>query len=274
MIYGSRVRLHPGIILLVLPAGAAIAGIVGVFAAVPVTVFVASLTSSVVAALDPDVELEEEPMVRNVARSRGAMGLATAGDRGRARRHHPHPRPDSARRRSRSSWRPSWPHRSPPWSVRSGVGDGATSARRWWSPAGRCSPSWRSWSWPSWRSVRASRRRSEGGLTGAGEADDASGGLLGWLGSASAEVGSSIVGAVTGIIAAISSLAVVLVLASLLTFYVLRDGRKGWERVLGPLHGWQRVGARDHDAGTRSPCSAATWAVRRSSPPWGRSRSS
>ncbi len=30
MVYGSRVRLHPGIILLVLPAGAAIAGIVGV----------------------------------------------------------------------------------------------------------------------------------------------------------------------------------------------------------------------------------------------------
>ena len=53
MIYGSRVGLHPGVILLVLPAGAAFAGIIGVFAAVPVAVFVASITASVIAALGP-----------------------------------------------------------------------------------------------------------------------------------------------------------------------------------------------------------------------------
>ena len=53
MVYGSRVGLHPGVILLVLPAGAAFAGIIGVFAAVPVAVFVASITASVIAALGP-----------------------------------------------------------------------------------------------------------------------------------------------------------------------------------------------------------------------------
>ncbi len=46
-------------------------------------------------------------------------------------------------------------------------------------------------------------------------------------------------GAVTGILPP-PSLAVVLLLASLLTFYLLRDGRKGWERVSQPSSGWQR----------------------------------
>ena len=63
MVYGSRVGLHPGIILLVLPAGAAVAGIVGVFAAVPVTVFIASFSASVIAALEPEVATDEEPAV-------------------------------------------------------------------------------------------------------------------------------------------------------------------------------------------------------------------
>jgi predicted PurR-regulated permease PerM len=34
---------------------------------------------------------------------------------------------------------------------------------------------------------------------------------------------------------------VVLVLASLLTFYVLRDGRRGWDRITQPLGDWQRT---------------------------------
>ena len=57
----------------------------------------------------------------------------------------------------------------------------------------------------------------------------------------SAEVGTSIADFVTGALAAVSSLVVVLVLASLLTFYVLRDGRRGWDRVTQPLGGWQRT---------------------------------
>ncbi len=239
MVYGSRVRLHPGIILLVLPAGAAIAGIVGVFAAVPVTVFVASLTSSVVAALDPDLPLEEEPMVPHwldrvaqwawrllaivavlvavvlilalipivVAPILLAAILAASVA----------PLVAALRRRGWSSQRAALVVTGG--SVLSivaivvvavvALGPGVAGA-------------------------------IEGGVSGAEGADEATGGLLGWLGSASAEVGTSIVGAVTGILAAVSSLAVVLLLASLLTFYLLRDGRKGWDRVLEPLHGWQR----------------------------------
>lgn len=240
MVYGSRVGLHPGIILIVLPAGAAVAGIVGVFAAVPVTVFVASFTASVIAALDPEVDTDEAPSVPHWLDRVAQWGwrllaimvvtLATVLILGSI----PLvvaplllaailaasvlPLVGVLRRRG-------WSNQRAAMAVTGGsvltiiaivvvaivaLGPGLSDA-------------------------------IGGAVTGAGEADEGTGGVLGWLETATSQIGSSIIGVATDVLAAVSSLAVVLVLAALLTFYVLRDGRRGWDRATEPLGGWQRT---------------------------------
>ncbi len=240
MVYGSRVGLHPGIILLVLPAGAALAGIIGVFAAVPVAVFVASFTATVIAALDPEVESDEEPVVpRWLDRLAQwgwrilailGVGLATVFILARI----PLvvaplllaailaasvvPLVGVLRRRG-------WSNSRAAMAVTGGsvlliiavmviaivaLGPGLADA-------------------------------VGGAVKGAGDAGDETGGVLGWLETASSQVGSSILGIAAGVLSAVSALAVILVLASLLTFYVLRDGRRGWDRITAPIGGWQRA---------------------------------
>lgn len=54
MVYGRTVRLHPALVLIALPAGFQLGGIVGLFAAVPVTAVVLAVASAVVAIVDPD----------------------------------------------------------------------------------------------------------------------------------------------------------------------------------------------------------------------------
>jgi len=52
-IYGRTVNIHPALVLVVLPAGFEIAGIVGLFAAVPVTAVLLALGGAVVSILEP-----------------------------------------------------------------------------------------------------------------------------------------------------------------------------------------------------------------------------
>ncbi len=54
LVYGKTVDLHPAVILMVLPAGAAVAGIFGLFAAIPVTAFLASISGAVVNVLSEE----------------------------------------------------------------------------------------------------------------------------------------------------------------------------------------------------------------------------
>ena len=54
IVYGRSVHLHPAIILIAIPAGAAVAGIVGVFAAIPVIAFGVAIGGALVDALEPD----------------------------------------------------------------------------------------------------------------------------------------------------------------------------------------------------------------------------
>jgi predicted PurR-regulated permease PerM len=240
IVYGSRVGLHPGIILLVLPAGAAVAGIVGVFAAVPVAVFVASLTASVIAALEPERPLDPPPPVPHwldrVAQwgwrilAVLVVGVATILILGLI-----------------------------PLVVAPLLLAAILAASVVPLVAALCRRGW-------------SRQRAalvvtggsvllivailvvaiaalgpglsdaiDGAVAGAGDASEGTGGVLGWLETASTEVGSSIAAIATGVLAAVSSLVIILVLAGLLTFYVLRDGRRGWDRITKPLGGWQRT---------------------------------
>lgn len=52
-IYGRAVHLHPALVLVALPAGYQLAGIVGLFAAVPVAAVIIAVSQAVVAILDP-----------------------------------------------------------------------------------------------------------------------------------------------------------------------------------------------------------------------------
>jgi putative heme transporter len=53
-VYGRTVKLHPALVLIVLPAGYELAGILGLFAAVPVTAVVLAVAAASVALVDPD----------------------------------------------------------------------------------------------------------------------------------------------------------------------------------------------------------------------------
>ena len=52
-VYGRTVSIHPALVLVALPAGFQLAGIVGLFAAVPVTAIVLAVASATVAIVDP-----------------------------------------------------------------------------------------------------------------------------------------------------------------------------------------------------------------------------
>ncbi len=52
-VYGRTVSMHPAVVLLALPAGFQLAGIVGLFAAVPVTAVLLAVASATVAIVDP-----------------------------------------------------------------------------------------------------------------------------------------------------------------------------------------------------------------------------
>ena len=54
LIYGRAVNIHPALVLLALPAGLQLAGVVGLFAAVPVTAIVLAVARAVVAVVEPD----------------------------------------------------------------------------------------------------------------------------------------------------------------------------------------------------------------------------
>ncbi len=53
-VYGRTVSIHPALVLIVLPAGYEIAGIIGLFAAVPITAVVLAAASAVIAVVEPD----------------------------------------------------------------------------------------------------------------------------------------------------------------------------------------------------------------------------
>jgi predicted PurR-regulated permease PerM len=54
VIYGRTVSIHPAVVLIALPAGFALAGVVGLFAAVPVTAIAFAVAGAAVAIIDPD----------------------------------------------------------------------------------------------------------------------------------------------------------------------------------------------------------------------------
>ena len=113
IVYGRSVHLHPAIIIIAIPAGAAIAGIIGVFAAIPVTAFAVAIGGALVDALEPDTGAAARSACRRLDRSPRPVELARARRdrrvRGRDLRDRSGAPGRSSRSSSRSSSRPPWP---------------------------------------------------------------------------------------------------------------------------------------------------------------------
>ncbi len=61
VVYGRTVEIHPALVLIALPAGAALFGVIGLFAALPVVALVLAITPAIVEALDSEPGAERKP---------------------------------------------------------------------------------------------------------------------------------------------------------------------------------------------------------------------
>ncbi len=246
-IYGRAVNIHPALVLVALPAGAAVGGVIGLFAAVPIMAVVLAVTGSLVDALN------------------GAPGPAGA---------------ESDR------FFPMWLDRLGQWSWRLLVGIGllavavliATQLPMVVLPlvlalvfAATGAPIARTLQRRGWRSSLAALAVTGGaylavtiilGLTvvslvsqmeqinsaaggGSDAIDQAAGGLFGWLATLVQQLGSGAVQALASLAAGIGFFVVTLILAGLLCFYGLKDGARGWHVATSRLAPWR---ARQVDA--------------------------
>ncbi len=237
VVYGKTVDLHPAVILMVLPAGAALAGIFGLFAAIPVAAAFVAISGAIVSVLS-----EEEPEPRQPGQGPGI---------------------------------PIWVDRLGQWSLRLlivaalgaaivyvfgqvplvlatgtiGIILAATFRpgvlalrRRGWGP-GRSALVVTAAGWGiailivvvSTASLIESAPElldtAGGGVTSISQADLAK--------TLVSQVGSGFIGTLTSVIQGIAGFAVTLLLGALLTFYLLRDGSKGWASVTRRFKGWR-----------------------------------
>jgi len=82
----------------------------------------------------------------------------------------------------------------------------------------------------------------QGAMTGGTQADGSlPAGLAGALGQLSGLVGSGILGFIASIVGSLAALLVFLVIAALLSFFMLRDGDQAWAWLTSHLGGWRRT---------------------------------
>jgi putative heme transporter len=240
IVYGRSVHLHPAIIIIAIPAGAAIAGIIGVFAAIPVTAFAVAIGGAVVDALEPETG----------------------------------PRPD----RLVAGWIDRLAQWS--WRVLAAIGVMAVAvfviaqAPMVVIPvvfaliiAASVAPIARVLSRRGWGSSRAAAVAVGGtfllllamifvaaiqiagpvvdatneAIASAAALTDDAGGTLAWVESLAQTFGGNVLEAIATVVEVIAAIGVVLLLSALLAFYFLRDGSRGWARVIQRASDWRRV---------------------------------
>ena len=240
IVYGRSVHLHPAVIIIAIPAGAAIAGIIGVFAAIPVTAFAVAIGGAVVDALEPDTG----------------------------------PRPD----RLVAGWIDRLAQWS--WRVLAAIGVMAVAvfviaqAPMVVIPvvfaliiAASVAPVARVFGRRGWGSSRAAAVAVGGtfllllamifvaaiqiagpmvdaaneAIASAAVLKDDAGGTLAWVESLAQTFGGNLLEAIAAVIEVIAAIGVVLLLSALLAFYFLRDGSRGWARVIHRASDWRRV---------------------------------
>ena len=236
VIYGKTVSIHPALVLVSLPAGAAIAGIIGLFVAIPLVAIVLAVWGALLTILDPGPEYETPDLVPGwldrlaqwsvrllaliivvavaiqiitliptvaVSIVLGVVLAATF-------------RPFVA-----ALVRRGW-HRGPASAVTTAgiflavivvvilavislINQGAAIATTT--------------------------------TTGAQDASDAVGGAIGPLVSVVESAGAGIASGIAGVVSGIATLGVILLLSGLLCFYFLLDGQRFWGNVRQRLHG-------------------------------------
>jgi predicted PurR-regulated permease PerM len=78
LVYGRTVSLHPAVVLLAIPAGSAVAGILGMFLVVPFLGVVASTWRTVLHVFDPDEEIARQAAMEVAAAAAPVEGAAPA----------------------------------------------------------------------------------------------------------------------------------------------------------------------------------------------------
>jgi len=251
VVYGKTVHIHPAVVLIALPAGATVAGIVGLFVAVPVVAFITAVAGALIAVIEPERT--------DAARDTGLV--------------------------------PGWLDRLAQWSWRLLVGAalmGFVIAVVIQVPlvvvpvvlaivlAATFLPILNGLTQRGWGRNRAALTITAGAFliisvilaattfvlveqlqpiaaqasTGASKIASAAGGALGGVESATTETSDALLKAATALVASTASFVVIVVLATLLTFYFLRDGSRAWTTVMARLAPWRRT---DVDAaGTRA----------------------
>jgi len=240
IVYGKTVDIHPAVVLMVLPAGAAIAGVFGLFVAIPVAACLMSISGAIVSILE-----EEEPALRQIADDEDDPGI------------------------------PAWVDRLGQWSIRAvavsaligviifvmglvplvvatatiGIILAATFRpgvlalqRRGWKP-GRAALAVTAGGWGIAAVVIVA---SMANLVTSLPAlvDSTTGGATSITDSAfvktlAGQVGSGMLGALASLLQGIAGFAVTMLLSILLTFYLLRDGSRGWGAVTRRFKGWR-----------------------------------
>jgi len=240
VVYGKTVNLHPAVVLLVLPVGFTIAGVFGLFVAIPLAAFFLSISGAVASVLD-----DQEPELRQPVDQDADPAV------------------------------PVWLDRLGQWSVRllivaalGGVAVFIAGAvplvvatltigvilaatfrpavlalrRRGWG-AGRSALAVTAGGWGISLLVIvvsiASLVANAPALvsTGTDAASSISDSEL--VKSLVGQVGSGFIAALSAIVQGIAGFAVTMLLGALLTFYMLRDGGRGWASVTSRASGWR-----------------------------------
>jgi predicted PurR-regulated permease PerM len=251
-IYGRSVDLHPAVVLLALPVGASVAGVVGLFAAIPVAAFLLAITGSVIAALGPpESQLEAGP---------------------------PPPAPAWLDRLAQWGWRllaaigllyvaiqlaVQVPIVVLPLILglvlastlaglvtaleRRGRGRGAAAAI---ATAGLTVGVIAIVAVALAQIAGPLRDAIGTAIQGGSEAGASGGSATAWVGDTATAVGGSLLRTLEALASGLADFAVVLILGVLLTFYFLRDGQRLWRSVVDHLNPWRRDAVAD--AGSRS----------------------
>ena len=247
IVYGRSVNLHPAVILIAIPAGAAIAGIIGVFAAVPATAFAVAIGGAIVAALEPETQPDSDRMVAGwidrlaqwswrLLAALGVIGVAIfviaqaplvvipivialiiAASVA--------PVAGALRRRGWSNGRAAM----------------ASTGGTFLLIIALIVIAVIQIAGPIGEAVLAA-------IESSAALEDDAGGALGWVDDAAESFGGNLLAAIGTLVELIAAFLVVLLLSTLLSFYFVRDGGRGWDLVVRRASAWRREALTD--AGT------------------------
>ena len=232
LIYNKTVHIHPALVLIALPAGAAVAGIIGLFAAIPVVAFALAIVGALVSILgvEPQTAVSSDEMVPIWLDRLGqwswrllvSIGLLAVGVGvieaipivviplvlGLVMAATLAPLGSALERRG-------WSHTRAALGATLGAAAGMVAHRR--------------------VDPRVAGQPASDMISSAAEGPDGeldAGGNAGTWSTLVQTFGIGILATIAGVLSSLSGITIVLLLATLLTFYFMRDGEAFWRRFL------------------------------------------